>query len=719
MRELPLETPLYEVLGARAPLLKRFEYIDIKTAGDLLRHFPSRYEDFSKVYAIDDLEPGQQATIRATIQDITLRRTRRGFSIVEAMLEDGSGTIRAVWFNQPYIMQTLHPEHGANFAGKVSLSDENELYLNSPAYEMVHENVEDQEMNHTARLVPIYPETRGLTSRGIRFAIRTVFRKNPILKEWIPESIRLHYNIPEIHDALRDIHFPEQIEDATRAQRRFAFEDLFLLQLANLKRKLRLAAVAAPVIPADIDLVKEILASLPFSLTTSQKKSLWEIMQDTEKDRPMNRLLQGDVGSGKTIVAAIAAIIAARNGFQTAFMAPTEILAHQHFDTMTKFLKTVPAAGQPVIGILTGTNANVLYDNDLSEKISKKEFEKKLMDGSITIAFGTHALIQKSVGFKNLGLVIIDEQHRFGVEQRAALTARMEAKKSPHFLSMSATPIPRTLALAVFGDLDLSLITELPPGRQPIETKIVPQNGRGAAYEFVRAQIKEGRQAFVICPRIEPAEDQKDNSGAKKYDPHLALLDMKSVKEEYEKLSKTIFPDLRIAMLHGQMKPAEKETIMKKFKDREFDLLVATSVIEVGIDIPNATVMLIEGADRFGLAQLYQFRGRVGRGAHASYCLLMSEAKNPENNQRLKAIIKAKNGFELAEYDLKLRGPGEFLGTKQTGMPDIPMESLRNPQLIEESHAAAAHILTENPTLLKYPLLRAKLTKFSEKIHRE
>ncbi len=400
------------------------------------------------------------------------------------------------------------------------------------------------------------------------------------------------------------------------------------------------------------------------------------------------------------------------------------------------------AIHQLVIGFITGTAATVFYDNDLESKISKKEMHAKVADGSIAIVFGTHALIQKTVAFKNLGLVIVDEQHRFGVRQRAALLGNQGIKekgKIPHFLSMSATPIPRTLMLTVFGDLDLSLITELPAGRKPIETKIIPPTGRQAAYDFVRKEVKSGRQVFVICPRIDTEEERRMKkeegrmeNGEKKIENRgqsglFKQLELKSVKEEYEKLSKKIFPDLKIAMLHGQMKAAEKEAVMRGFKDRRYDVLVATSVVEVGVDVPNATIMMIEGADRFGLAQLYQFRGRVGRGGHQSYCFLMTETAGDANSggggenakARLQAILKAKNGFELAEYDLKLRGPGEFFGSVQTGFPDELMQGLQNLELVKESREAALSVAQTDPSLARNPALRAKMGEFRKQVHRE
>jgi ATP-dependent DNA helicase RecG len=723
MLQIAPDTPLFEVVGARVPALRRLEKMGVKTVRDLLWHFPTRYEDFTKVYPIAELEPGQQATIQGVVEEIQSKHSwRRSMSIVEATIADESGSIRAVWFNQPYVANVLKVGRMANFAGKASVSEEGEIYLNNPVYEVIHmRDQAHQEMNHTARLVPVYPETRGLTSRGIRFVTQTLFKKRPVLKEWIPAEILMEFKFPELNEAIHSIHFPRQIEDAAAARARFSFEELFLLQILNMQQKIKLAQESAPAIKADIEHVKVMLAGLPFELTQSQKQSLWEIIKDIEKTRPMNRLLQGDVGSGKTVVAAVAAVIAAENGLQTAFMAPTEILARQHFDTMKKFFGAIGLGdAQPAIGLITGASAHIFYGKGLESKTTKPEFYKKVAAGEISIIFGTHALIQKAMEFAALGLVIIDEQHRFGVRQRAELNAKKDRNAPiPHFLSMSATPIPRTLMLSVFGDLDLSLITELPVGRKAVETKIVAPLGRAATYDFIRAQIKEGRQAFVICPRID-AEDEEAAKAAPGGKAAVAKrLELKSVKEEYEKLSQKIFPDLRTAMLHGQMKPKEKEEVMKKFKDREFDIIVATSVVEVGVDVPNASIMMIEGADRFGLAQLYQFRGRVGRGEYQSYCFLMADSQAATANARLKAILDAKNGFELAEHDLALRGPGQFFGNVQTGLPDVAMEALRDPELVKNSREAAIKAVTADPQFKKNIALRKKVEEFRARVHRE
>ncbi len=739
---IDLLTPLSGIRGIPPRFLKRLEKLEIFTIRDLLFHFPSRYEDFSEIVPIANLEPGMQATVHGVVRDIKIRRTfRRRFVIVDAIIADDTGEIKAVWFNQPYLLNTLRPGREANFSGKVSLG-EREIYLSHPAYELIGlrpaTRDRGQEMRHTGRLVPVYPETRGLTSRGIRFLIQPILKSVGEISEWIPEEILDSAGVPEINEALRDVHFPKTLEAALAAKKRFSFENLFLLQLFNIRQKMKLAEEKAQPIQIEIEHLKEITEALPFKLTLSQKKSLWEIIQDIGKPKPMNRLLQGDVGSGKTVVAAVAAIVAAENGFQSAFMAPTEILARQHFGTLKKIFARLPLRKQPEVGLLVSKEAKVFFENDLESLVSKNEFKKGVIAGKIKVIAGTHALIQKDVRFDKLALVIIDEQHRFGVRQRAELHKNRETKLIPHLLSMSATPIPRTLMLTVFGDLDISTITELPLGRKPIITKIVAPANRDKAYQFIRGQIKKGRQAFVICPRIESsdtrtdadtsAQIRADNNQRKSALPW----ETKAVKEEYEKLSKNVFPDLKVGMLHGQMparakrgrglasdgKPS-KEAVMKAFREGKIDVLVSTSVIEVGVDVPNATIMLIEGADRFGLAQLYQFRGRVGRGEHQSFCFLFTDSPAKTTSDRLKAIVEAKNGFELAEKDLKIRGPGEFIGQKQTGLPDVAMRGLQDFEMVKAARDAAVKILEKDKNLKARPLLAEKLAEFERKLHLE
>ncbi|MFH1246572.1 MAG: ATP-dependent DNA helicase RecG [Candidatus Liptonbacteria bacterium] len=721
---LALQTPLSRIAGIGPRFLTKFKKLNIETVEDLLRHFPSRYEDFSQIYPIAELEPGQQATIQGEIEDIESHRTwRRHMTVVSAIVKDQTGTIRATWFNQPYIKNILKTGTLANFSGKVAVSEEDhELYLSHPTYERIGGRI-SHPTRHTARLVPVYPETSGLTSKGIRFILQPILEHLPEIPDWMPEEILTLLKFPPVADAYKHVHFPETLEEALAAKQRFAFEDLFLLQFVNAREKSRLASRKAPELTADIEKVKKVLTGLPFPLTFSQKKSLWEIIKDIGKAHPMNRLLQGDVGAGKPVVAAIAALIAAQNGHQTSFMAPTEVLARQHFETLKKLFGKSANVNSPPIALITSSITKIFYDEALEESMSRERVLSAVASGEVKIIVGTHALISeekpgrskkkvKAVAFKNLGLAIIDEQHRFGVDQRARLVHEKHSEKSllPHFLSMSATPIPRTLMLTLFGDLDISTITELPVGRKSIITKIVLPGERLSTYDFVRSEIKKGRQAFVICPRI-TASQSDDETGAQ--------LELKSVEEEFKKLSEKIYPDLKIAMLHGQMKSTEKERTMKAFRGGETNILVSTSVIEVGVDIPNASVTMIEGSDRFGLAQLYQFRGRVGRGEHQSYCFLLTDSSSTTTSKRLRAILEAKNGFELAEKDLELRGPGEFLGQRQTGLPDEAMRGLQNIEAIRQSRVAAHEVIEKDPALKNYPLLRAKVLELQRRLHLE
>ena len=719
-----LEQPLYEIKGIGPKFLTKLEHFKIKTVRDLLRHFPFRYEDFSEVLKIIDLQVGQEVTVQGVIEDIKPRKSwKRGMFIIEAKISDETGSIKAIWFNQRFLLAVLKKGRLVSLSGKVVAAKNGSLCLSHPTHEFINQAIiesEQKETKHTARLVPIYPETRGFTSKAFRYLIKPILDELEPVEESLPKEILDKYKILGIDEALYKIHFPDDIKETRLARERFAFEDLFYLQIMNLKEKLRLAMEKAHAFKIDLDYIKKLLEKIPFELTVSQKKSLWEILKDMEKPRPMNRLLQGDVGSGKTIVAVIAALAVAKpfdgtQGKQAAFMAPTEILTNQHYQTFKFFFSDFNNG----IGLITSSGAKVFYGDGLETDVKKPELIKKIQTGEIKIIFGTHSLIQKSIKFGDLGFVVIDEQHRFGVRQRARLVSG-NGGEMPHFLSMSATPIPRTLSLTVFGDLDLSIIDELPKGRKEIITKIVSTENRDKAYAFIRGQVKKGRQVFVICPRIEltiddmqPATKENKNNLWGMWD------DVKNVKDEYEKLSKKVFPDLKVGMLHGKMKAKEKEQIMKDFKDGKTDILVSTSVIEVGVDIPNATIMIIESSERFGLAQLYQFRGRVGRGEHQSFCFLFTELKSQNVLKRLRSLINAKSGFELAEKDLEFRGPGEFLGQLQTGIPDLAMRSLQNPEIVKEAREAAVLIIQKDPNLKNYPQLLKKLKDFQQQIHME
>ncbi|MSR73694.1 MAG: ATP-dependent DNA helicase RecG [Candidatus Pacebacteria bacterium] len=708
---LTLTTELAHIQGINKRLQDGLKKLGLVTVRDLVLHLPHRYDDFSNAATTADIAVGQIATVRARVSKIEMRRSfRRNMAIVEAILEDHMGSVRAVWFNQPYIMRSLPVGTVGNFAGKATAS-QGALYLSNPVYEPAY-----AETKHTEGLVPVYPETKGMTSRGIRYLMHPILDALKDVPECVPADVFKKLGLPSFLEALRILHMPESLEATEPAKKRVALEDIFLLQLTNLQAKMKLAQEPAHGVPWTDAERDALLAELPFTLTGSQRTSLDEILADTKRPHPMNRLLQGDVGSGKTVVIAVAALLAARHGFQTAILAPTETLARQHYRTLGKIFNRVVHDWSLNFALMTSAECRASYGEGLETDLPKARVASRIADGHLKIVIGTHALIQKGVVFPRLALVAVDEQHRFGVEQRAALTKRAGnvAAALPHFLSMSATPIPRTLSLTIFGDLDLSIIDELPSGRKPIITKIVAATDRPKAHAFIRQEIKKGRQAFVICPRIEESEDKDDATAI----PN-AWSDVKAVTQEYEKLAKEIFPDLKVAMLHGKMKSAEKAKVMDDFAKNKTNILVATSVIEVGVDVPNAVIMAIEDADRFGLAQLYQFRGRVGRGEHQSACLLFTANKSAVSRERLKALVNAKNGFELAELDLAMRGPGEFLGRTQTGMPDIAMNALNNMELVKAAREAAAKVLKEDNNLKQNPLLEERLSAFRKAVHLE
>ncbi len=893
--EANLDLPVERIKGASERILKPLHHLGIRTVRDLLFTIPFRYDDFSHTVAIADAKPDETATVRGNIIAMNSARTwKKKMHVTEATIADASGSMKAVWYNQPFLARTLAVGKTVNLSGKI---DANRVMQN-PAYEVVGAK---DDMTHTGRLVPVYRETRGLTSRWLRYLIKNALPLAVHLDDILPPDMLKRQGLPSLRDAIPHIHFPRTKHEAEQAKKRLAFEELFLFQMLMLEARANIKRAQATSVAFDLAFVKDFVGKLPFRLTDAQRAAAWEIIQDMEKPSPMNRLLEGDVGSGKTVVAAIAASNAAMQGWQCAFMAPTEILARQHFETFSKMCGHFPIR----IGLLTGSGA-WLFDADLqtSYKVPKAEIAKKVADGSLHILIGTHALIahrgqtrtgtrtnadSSGVVFPKLALVVLDEQHRFGVQQRAKLVARgqtqtdartdadyetptntdesqtnadflyedvtykiraalfkvkkelglghkevayqkalemefkteglvFEKEKSiainyqqkkialyrpdfiienkviveikalpyigvieerqvwnylkgslyklallvnfssenvqikriiydtarlrrsasdlrssatvPHLLSMTATPIPRTLALALYGDLDISLLAEMPENRKKIETSVVAENSRAQAYAFMRRQVKQGRQAFIICPRIEDSQTNADltqtNADYFRFRPNQhvnsrrsALLEVKTVKAEYERLSKNVFPDLRIAMLHGKMKPKEKELVMKDFKAAKTDILISTSVVEVGVDIPNASIMAIEGAERFGLAQLHQFRGRVGRAEHQSYCFLFTQSDAQEENKRLAAMVTCNDGFILAEKDLKIRGPGDLLGGRQSGLPDLVMASLTDAALIKSAREEASGLLARDPRLLKSPKLRERLAKFNAQIHFE
>ncbi len=703
---MDLKTPIENIANIGEVYKKRLKNVGIKSVRDLLWYFPHRYEDFSNIIPIKKIKPGEFNCIRGKILSIESKKTwKRRMTITEAIVQDKTSPLRVVWFGQPYLIKTLTPGSLVCLAGKTALK-KNEIYLNNPAYEKI---TPQSDLIHTGRIIPVYHLSRGLSSRWIRYIIKPVLSSvKSKIDEPLPKEILKKYNLMPVKKALWQIHFPDSNELAEKAKLRFSFEEIILIQLSVLREKIKLRQKKAPGIPVNVELLKDFISSLDFKLTESQKKSSWQILKDLEKSTPMSRLLEGDVGSGKTIVAAIAILNTAKSGNQVAFMAPTEILAKQHFKEIHRLIDNFKIK----TALLTGKEDKVTaikLKNEILE-ISRNKILEKLESGDIKILIGTHALIQEKVKFKNLGLVVIDEQHRFGVEQRAKLISRRKKEKIliPHLLSMTATPIPRTLALTIYGDLDLSLITELPKNRKKVKTFVIPPKKRMQAYSFIEKEVKKKRGAFLICPRIEISDKES-----------WSWSDVKAVKEEHKKLSEKIFPHLNIGMIHGKMKTKEKEKIMKEFKEGKINILISTSVVEVGIDIPRATIMMIEGAERFGLAQLHQFRGRVGRSDLQSYCFLFTESSSIKTKRRLKAIVGSNNGFELAEKDMKIRGPGELYGKKQWGIPDLAMENLNNIGLIEKAREAAKEILKKDIQLKNYPLLKDNLRKIEEEIHFE
>ncbi|KPL83271.1 hypothetical protein SE15_08555 [Thermanaerothrix daxensis] len=665
-----LKAPLTVLPGIGPRYAQTLRQLGLETLEDLLYYFPRRYDDYSRLKPINRLRYGEEVTVIGTVQSVNNRDTRGGrLNLTEVIVSDGTAALRVNWFNQPWLAKSITPGMQIVLSGRVDMYL-GRLVMNSPEWEPL-----EQEHLHTNRIVPVYPLTAKVTQKMLRrIMYQTVTFWAPRIQDYLPEWVRQAGELVPLSHALLNVHFPESQDDLKAAQDRLAFDELFLLQLGVLQQKRAWQANTATIFEAPEAWLEEIIANLPFELTNAQRRVLEEIRQDLRAGRPMNRLLQGDVGSGKTIVAALAVAIVTRAGAQAAFMAPTSILAEQHYRNLLKLLAD-SERGTPV---LPAGNIRLLVGD--TPETEKEEIRAGLADGSIKLVIGTHALIEDPVTFANLQLVIIDEQHRFGVEQRAALRLKGH---NPHLLVMTATPIPRSLALTIYGDLDLSVMDEMPRGRQPVETHLLSPLERERAYSLIRSQVEKGYQAFIIYPLIEKGQNDETRAAV----------------EEHERLQREIFPDLRLGLLHGRLPPAEKERIMRAFRNGEFHILVSTSVVEVGVDVPNATVMLIEGANRFGLAQLHQFRGRVGRGNAKSYCLLIPETNDDVENERLLAMVETNDGFVLAERDLQQRGPGEFLGTRQAGYSELRMASLANVHLIEKARRLAQTLFENDPDL--------------------
>lgn len=681
---ISLNTPVAEIKGIGPQYRERLSRLSIRKVKDLLYHFPRRYSDFSQIVSIAQARRGEVVAVKGEVKDIANKKTRKGRTVVtEAVIADDSGSLQVIWFNQPFLTTALKKGTRVFLAGKFEWQY-GRLGLHNPVYERI-----SSDPKHAGRIVPVYPETEGLSSRWLRARIKPMLSLAGEMKDFLPDQVRQRQRLLPLPQALQEIHFPSSSVALERAKERLGFDELFLLQLSRLRSKVELQKEVAPHIEYDRELGISFVNSLRFELTSAQKKAAWEILRDMEKTVPMNRLLEGDVGSGKTVVAAFAILMAVHRGYQTAFMCPTEVLAKQHYKRVTELLDPFSVSASLLI--------SSLKDQEKSLVVGQSESG----DGQVII--GTHSLIQEGLTFKNLGLAVIDEQHRFGVKQRQALRERNVSETMPHFLSMSATPIPRTLALTLYGDLDISVIDEMPPGRQTVITRLVPPGKRKEAYEFLRGEMSRGRQAFVVCPIIEETDK----------------LGVNSATQEYEKLSREIFPEFSIGLLHGRMKPAEKDAVMAGFVEGEVDLMVSTSVVEVGVDVPNATIMVIEGAERFGLAQLHQFRGRVGRGEQQSYCLLFTEFRTDVSTKRLRALANTNDGFRLAQVDLEIRGPGEFYGTLQHGIPDFKMASLLDAKLIKRTREEAERLIAVDSELEDFPLLRLKLQELNGGYHAE
>ncbi len=751
---MELQSPIEREFRLLLPQKQALAKLGIKTIEDMLFHFPLRYEFASQSKTINTLVAGQEVTLYGKVSGLKLSKAFiKKIPMAEATIEDGTGKIKAVWFNQPYIAKMLREGSLVRVVGKVA-ERKGESYLANPEIENIDQlPIDNKGMLFNASALnegvegdnelfsfPIYPESRGITSRWFYYALQRVFKSGVIDKliDPIPDEMLKRYSLPSLRTSLIWIHTPQREEDSVSARKRFAFEEVFFIQLQKQRERREYEANGAFTIEKDKGDIEAFFKRFPFDATRAQKSAIETILSDFKSGHPMSRLLEGDVGSGKTAVAATTAyaVVATRpkdqdfGTLQIAYMAPTEILAGQHFESFIKYFSHLPIS----IALITGSGCRKFpskVNPDGWTDISRTQLLKWVASGEISILIGTHALIQKSVSFKNLAYIIIDEQHRFGTAQRQKLARKVNSepvtkpiKKGtlkaypvpvvtkkpivPHFLSMTATPIPRTLALTVYGDLDLTLLDEMPAGRKPVITEVVVSAEMENVYSKIREQLKLGRQAYVICPRIDEPDPLKEQA-----------LNAKSVVETAKQLQEKIFPEYRVALIHGKLKPAEKDEVMTEFTEHRIDILVATSVIEVGVNVPNATVILIEGGERFGLAQLHQLRGRVIRSNHQAYCFIVNESKSKKSVDRLKAIKNAKNGFELAELDLQQRGEGGLAGKKQWGLSDLGMEAIKNIKMVEAARSEAAKLIAEDLTLSNYPLLNHRLSRIDKNIHFE
>ncbi|MFZ3069976.1 MAG: ATP-dependent DNA helicase RecG [Anaerolineaceae bacterium] len=665
-----LDAPVSVIRGVGEKQAKNLEKLGVHSIKDLLYLFPRRYDDYSKLKTIQQLRYGEEVTILGEVVDIQTFQPKGGRPITEVVVSDTTGRLRLLWFNQNYLQRYLRIGMMISISGKV------DTYRGRPV--MFHPDYEpvDQQGLNTNRIVPVYPLTATVTQRWLRRTeFNTVEYWAPRVSDFLPLNIQKEAGVVEIQQALKQIHFPDTQEDLTRAQKRFAFDEIFLLQLGVIRQKRQWQQLEGTAFQVSDKWLADRVKGLPYALTGAQKHTLTEIRRDVGSNHPMNRLLQGDVGSGKTVVAVLGMSMVIECGAQAALMAPTGILAEQHYRTVLNLL-TEPTGDMPAwlepgqVRLLTGDTSQA----------ERRELLEGLQSGWVKLLVGTHALIEDPVAFQNLQMVVVDEQHRFGVQQRAALRSK---GVNPHLLVMTATPIPRSLQLTIFGDLDVSIMDEMPAGRLPIETRIAYPTERERVYKMIRSQVEKGYQAFIIYPLVEQGENEE----------------VKAAVEEQQRLQSEAFPDLKVGLVHGRMKPADKDAVMLGFRNREYDILVSTSVVEVGVDIPNATLMVIEGANHFGLAQLHQFRGRVGRGAAQSYCILIPDSENAAECERLAVMTQTNDGFILAEKDLQQRGPGDFLGTRQAGLIDLKMANLADVRLIQKARKIAEQVYEEDPDL--------------------
>jgi ATP-dependent DNA helicase RecG len=722
MRAASLSDPISNHFRLVREQIAALKKLQLTTLEDILNHFPARYDHVSERTTAGSLVPGSKVTLYGTFSSLEatkLWKSRR--PATEGYFEDGTGRVRVLWFNQPYISKMVPVGQLVKVVGSISGSSEKPIITNPEVTTLVSSSIpsegmfENTDSGSAQAIFPVYPEVSGITSKWLYHAVQRIFERVPpeTIVDTIPADIRARYKLPSRSTALIWVHLPQSLRDTESARKRFAFEEMFVIQVGKQRDRLLNDSQRAFSITSTHEHIGQFVKTLPFPLTGAQGRAIADIAEAFATGVPMARLLEGDVGSGKTAVAAAVsfAVVTSRppqrtsGTLQVAYMAPTEILATQHFYSFIEFFKHLPIN----IALITGSQCLKYPAKSTPGKptsISKAQLLKWVAGGEIAMVIGTHALIQKSVAFQHLALAIVDEQHRFGTKQR-----KMLARKSPtlpHFLSMTATPIPRTLALTIYGDLDLSLLDELPKGRAEVTTEVINEKGKLKAYERIRSELKNGRQAYIVCPRIDEPDPEKEMA-----------IQATSAVAEAQRLQETVFQEFRIGLMHGKLTPKEKEAVMRDFSDHRIDILVTTSVVEVGVNVPNATLMLIEGAERFGLAQLHQLRGRIVRSHNHAYCFLLTASKSEVSKKRLTTLANTRNGFELAEADLKNRGAGDLLGRKQWGISDLAMEALQNPKLIEAARLEAKNILKTDPDLKNNPVLGARVARIADLLHDE